>query len=509
MDWVKTRLSPRERSRLEGVPGVVLGEGAKDKVHLSHFPLIEREIDAVDVPQDPRFRPYQAEGVAFLLAREGALLADSCGLGKTRQALGAIKQFPVVVVGPKIAVRERGVWLAEAHEFFPDAKCEVLTGRKQTEIPPADFYFINYDILHQRWGQFFEKALGTVVVDEAHKIGNRKTQRTRAVQLLASCARVVYAVTATPMPNRPENLFPLLHLINSGAWGGFWDFAKRYADARPNYYGMEAKGLSNKDELRHRLRAVMLQRFWYEVSDQVPSVARERVVVDLAPKARRTYKQIEADLRLAAKRRVKAAKLQQITALRKFCGLEKTKPVVDFLLDRVPEESVVVWVWHHEVADQIAASLAKRGVESVRVTGAESGPRRDAAIERFQTKTVPVMLAQYEAAGVSADFTAARLAVFCELDWLNINLQQAEGRTWRWKQTRGCLMYYFVVEDSIEEKILDYLWKKASFTADALGDQSQLDVLSQIDERANVDAREEILDMIEAMVAAGVEVDEA
>lgn len=507
MDWVKTRLSPRERSRLEGVPGVVVGEGW-DKVHLSHFPLIERELGTAAAPEDVRLRPYQAEGVAFLLAREGALLADSCGLGKTRQVLGATRKFPVVVVGPKIAVRERGVWFAEAREFFPDAEYAALTGRQQDRaLPKADFYLLNYDILHHRWGQFLTDGIGTLIVDEAHKIGNLKTQRSRAVQALSGCAEVVYAVTATPMPNRPANLYSLLHLINSGAWGGFWDFAKRYADARPNYYGMEAKGLSNKEELRARLQAVMLQRFWYEVSDQVPSVARERMIVDLDPKARRRYKQIEADLRQAVKQRTKAAKLQQITALRKFCGLEKAKAVAEFVIDRVPEESVVIWIWHHEVADEIATLLTKRGIESVQVTGAESGKARDVAIERFQTKTVPVMLAQYEAAGVSADFTAARLAVFCELDWLNINIQQAEGRTWRWKQTRGCLMYYFIVEDSIEEMILDYLWKKASFTADALGDGSQIDVLSQIDERANVDPRGEILDMIEEMVAKGLDVE--
>lgn len=508
MDWVKTRLSPRERSLLDGVPGVVFGDG-KDKVHLSHFPLIDREIEAADVTEDARLRPYQVEGVRFLRAREGALLADSCGLGKTRQALGATSKFPLVVVGPKIAVRERGVWLAEIREFFPDAKLQILQGRVQEDLKDVDIYLINYDLLHHRWGQFVGRRIGTLVLDEAHKIGNRKTQRSKATQALSARADVVYALTATPMPNRPENLYALLHTISAGAWGGFWDFAKRYADARPNFYGMEAKGLSNKEELRARLNAIMLQRFWYEVSDQVPHVTRERVGVELAPKVRRQYKQLQADLRLAARRRVKAAKLQQITALRKLCGLAKVKSVVEFVLDLVATESVVIWIWHHEVADLLETAFKKKGIESVRITGTESSKARDNAIDRFQTKTVPVMLAQYEAAGVSADFTAARIAVFCELDWLNINLQQAEGRTWRWKQTRGCMMYYFLVEDSIEEMILDYLWKKANFTVNALGDKSQVDVLSQIDERANVDPRAEILDMIEAMVTQGVEVEDA
>ena len=389
---MKTRLSPRERARLEDVPGVLVGDG-RDKVHISHFPLIEREIEAVPVPDDPRLRPYQVEGVRFLRTREGALLADSCGLGKTRQALGASTEFPIVVVGPKIAVRERGVWLAEAHEFFPDAKIEILLGRTQGDLPDADIYLVNFDILHHRWGQFLAKPIGTLIIDEAHKIANRKTQRSKAVQALSACAEFVYALTATPMPSRPENLFAILHTINPGAWGGFWDFARRYADARPNAYGWQAKGLSNKEELRERLKAIMLQRFWFEVSDQVPDVAREAMAVDLTPKDRRRYKQIEADLRLAIKRRTKAAKLQQITALRKLCGLAKARSVGEFVLDLLPDESVVIWIWHHEVAEEIASFLTRKGVESVRVTGEESGRARDNAIERFQSKSVPVMLA--------------------------------------------------------------------------------------------------------------------
>ena len=245
MDWVKTRLSPRERSLLEGVPGVRTGE-VTDKIHVSHFPLIGREAERVQPPEGGKLRPYQAEGVAFLEAREGALLADSCGLGKTRQALGSCREFPVVVVGPKIAVRERGVWLAEIREFFPDAEVHTLVGREQTPLPLVDIYLVNYDILHHRWGQFLKMPIGTLILDEAHKIRNRKSQRAQAVLALSGCAKIVYALTATPMPSRPANLWTLLHCINAGAWGAYWEFTQRYADARPNDYGWQAKGLSNK-----------------------------------------------------------------------------------------------------------------------------------------------------------------------------------------------------------------------------------------------------------------------
>lgn len=502
LDWVRTRLSAREQCLLEDVPGVRERDRGEE-IHISHYPLIARDLPTSTTPESEELRPYQAEGVAFLRSREGALLADSCGLGKTRQVIAACEDFPVVVVGPRIAVREKGVWLAEARRFFPEAEFAIITGRKQEPLPEADFYFINYDILYHRWGQFFDKKLGVLVLDEAHKLTNRKAQRTQAVLALSAQADRVYAVTATPMPNRPANLWSLLHCINSGAWGAYWEFTHRYAAARPNDYGWEAKGLSNKDELRSRLGAVMLQRFWFEVSDQVPDVTRERLGIELEGKDKRRYLQIDADLRLAIQQRARAAKLQQITALRKLCGLIKVKSVVDFLMDYLPEESVVIWIWHHEVADALEEAFRKKRIDCVQVTGRESGKARDKAIEDFQAKRVPVMLAQYEAAGTSADFTTARLAAFAELSWVPVDLQQAEGRTWRWKQANACMMYYFVVEGTVEEMVLKFLWKKAGFTSDALGDPTQVDLLSQIDEREDVDHKAELLDLVEKWLAVG------
>ena len=58
--------------------------------------------------------PHQVEGLAFLLARRGAILADDMGLGKTRQAIVAIQEAapggPYLVVCPASV---KGNWRRE------------------------------------------------------------------------------------------------------------------------------------------------------------------------------------------------------------------------------------------------------------------------------------------------------------------------------------------------------------------------------------------------------------
>src|SRR5258708_37936742 len=48
------------------------------------------------MPPDLRYFPYQQTGIAFALARDGTLIADAPGLGKTAQAIGMINGDPTL-----------------------------------------------------------------------------------------------------------------------------------------------------------------------------------------------------------------------------------------------------------------------------------------------------------------------------------------------------------------------------------------------------------------------------
>jgi superfamily II DNA or RNA helicase len=124
----------------------------------------------------------------------GALLADAVGLGKSYVALGVAiaRREPFALVVPAALVDQ---WRTLLHRYDADGPIlshEALS-RNTACLPghPSPRLFI---------------------VDEAHRFRHHATRRYRALATLVVGARVLL-VTATPVHNRIEDLFRLLHLF--------------------------------------------------------------------------------------------------------------------------------------------------------------------------------------------------------------------------------------------------------------------------------------------------------
>ena len=77
-------------------------------------------------------RPYQLEGINFLLNSEYGLLADDMGLGKTVQTIVALKQkfktegiFKCLIIVPNSLVSN---WKREFRLWFPEAPLTLIEG---------------------------------------------------------------------------------------------------------------------------------------------------------------------------------------------------------------------------------------------------------------------------------------------------------------------------------------------------------------------------------------------
>ena len=69
----------------------------------------------------------------------------------------------------------------------------------------------------------------------------------------------VYALSGTPIPNRPIELWPILHGLGIYR-GGWFDFAARYARLFSAPWGMDASGASNLPELKALMLPHVLRR---------------------------------------------------------------------------------------------------------------------------------------------------------------------------------------------------------------------------------------------------------
>ncbi|MGH3371274.1 MAG: SNF2-related protein, partial [Nocardioidaceae bacterium] len=135
------------------------------------------------------------------------LLADEPGLGKTAEALLAAKAadaYPLLCVVPSVVKTN---WAREAARWTPSRSVTVIHGSGEKIDGFADIVVVNYEVLDRHVGWIANHGFRGMVVDEAHFIKNKKSQRSQHVLEVADRIRqrvarpLMMALTGTPLIN--------------------------------------------------------------------------------------------------------------------------------------------------------------------------------------------------------------------------------------------------------------------------------------------------------------------
>ena len=454
--------------------------------------------------------PHQVDGVAFLLGHRRALLADDMGLGKTRQAIVALTEAspagPWLVVTPASVKRN---WEREIHTARPNDRVHVVG----PEAPPGVSYdawvVVNYDLLDRHDDALLALPWTGVIFDEAHYLKNHRSLRSRLSRKIVEEApdAAMYALTGTPLTNRPRDLFPILQLVRHPMAKSFLSFAKRYCAAEHNGFGWVTDGASNLDELRALLHGVMLRRTKDEVLDLPPKfrnwlpvtvaagTARKemRAVMELLAAGRlertQTIAADVADRPTTRKRRTpgndRTRLLAAITKARLQLSKAKVPTTIEFV-DGVVEqgEKIIVFTAFDEPAKKIAEHFGK---SALLLTGRTPSRARQKLVDRFQSDDgVRVFVANIVAGGIGLNLTAARQVLFHDLDWVPANHWQAEDRAYRIGQTHAVNVTYLVGQETIDEFVRTVLVTKSALVEAVVEGKGDVplggDVLSELEQ---------------------------
>ena len=468
-------------------PGIQIERGSF-LVHRSHLPLLDSD-DAQRLLERPapiawELRDRQTEPLGFTLrrtqhlavdfirARRGTLLGDDPRVGKTLAA--AYSHEPdlgkLVVIAP-LMVRE--VWLGWLRRIFPGQDIGIMTGRTFDPVEAGKPVVLgHYDIL---WGWQSGAQIGTLVLDEAHVLTNRRSRRSLAANLLASRAERVIAATGTPVWNMPPNLWNVLGYVAPGAFGDYHTFSRRYGKPEETAYGTIYTGVSNEVELAARLSEVMLRRRWVDVQADLPPITRNTIIVDLDARQRRK-------LDIAAASLKGDGNTNTIGALSRYRdALSMTKITATIAEAEVclrHGDSVVIWTWHRSLAESLTELLVAGGFEAFCLTGDTPMKRRDALLDQWRAIPAGALVVTMSVAQVGIDLSHSHRAIFAEIDYTPAMIAQAEMRTF--SPARAMNVTYIVADHFVDRKIIAALARKLE-AASPLGVASGEGAIASID----------------------------
>ncbi|MBR6668229.1 MAG: DEAD/DEAH box helicase [Clostridia bacterium] len=420
-------------------------------------------------------RPFQQEGLAFLLQHDRCLLADEMGLGKTVQALSYLAStdsFPALVIPPAHLTRN---WQEEASRFLrlhgEKPRIHVIKGLKPYDLPEADIYIMHY-LLLRGWKEVLP-TLGfkAVIFDEVQELRHTGTEKYSAASLLSeSCERVI-GLSGTPIYNTGGEIWNVINILDYHFLGDWESFSREWCYGYGN--AVVAKPALLGDYLRRE--GLMLRRTKQEVLKELPPKRRAVQELDWNDKL---YAQLMApvlpdvirwktDGTLTASAR---AMLEESISqhVRQATGIAKAPYVCQFvraLLDS--GEKVLLFAHHHAVMDTYKQEL--KHYRPGFITGRETISAKADAVERFMSGKTDVLCISLRAAS-GLNLQRATCVVFGELDWSPAVHSQAEDRAHRMGQEDSLLCYYLVAPQGSDAAMQEALGLKVSQFVGLMGD---------------------------------------
>jgi superfamily II DNA or RNA helicase len=450
---------------------------------------------------------HQAQVVAA--AKDGHrtfLLADEPGLGKTAQALLAAQAagaFPLLVVVPNVV---KTSWAREAAMWTPKHPATVIHSDGETVDAFSDIIIVNYDILDRHVGWLGTFGFRGMVVDEAHFIKNKTSQRSRHVLDLSQKVRqrtvrpLLMALTGTPLINDIEDFVAI------------WEFLGWFNDKGPStdlLAALEEEGMTPLDPdfypaARQRVIEMgIVRRRKEEVAKDIPARRIADMPVELEGAlgtsvrdaerklVRRLVKRYESAL--AARKDADAVVGVDMGIVRQVCTRElrendenSTGENVFSMMRRIGQAKaelaadytaqlsrnagkVVFFAKHIDVMDAAEAVFEKRGIGYSSIRGDQTTKVRTKNIDAFvKDDDVHVIVCSLTAAGVGINLQVASNVVLAELSWTAAEQTQAIDRVHRIGQGEPVTAWRIIAAQTIDARVAELIGAKESLAARAL-----------------------------------------
>lgn len=426
-------------------------------------------------------KPYQETGVLWLQdlykLRLGALLADDMGLGKTLQTLTFLEDLrlkgelgQVLIVVPSSLIFN---WQSEVEKFTPEIPLTVFSNKdrdavgKRLDLKEQLVVITTYGLLMEHEDFLNQYKFKILIFDEAQNLKNITTKRTSAARSLTAQFKI--CLTGTPMENHYGEFYSLVDILVPGSLGKIEDFRRQFVNT-------EMVTREEMDDLKLKIKPLLLRRTKKEILDQLPEKQETKVSIAFEERQKEIYR----DIALAYNQKVQetflaqgeaSVQLQMLTALlrlRQACSdpaalpnvrYEKVPPKLEALLDSLTEivesgESALVFTQFLQTLEHTASILRAAKIPVFVLHGGVPTKQRQKILSDFnKVEGGAVLVMTLKTGGVGLNLTKASYVFHLE-PWWNPSVEnQATDRAHRLGQSKAVQVFRYIMHESLEEKI--------------------------------------------------------
>jgi SNF2 family DNA or RNA helicase len=341
---------------------------------------------------------------------------------------------------------------------------------------PARIYLTHYEVLkseRKRLELFLNTRRVAVILDEAHKIKNPKSDLTQTLFRLSLgfIRRVI--MTGTPVANRPYDLWAQIFFLDEGKSLGT-DFNAFRADLDlsndlvrdPEKTRRFEEALSSVFD---KIKSFSVRETKQTAKIELPEKQISNVLVQLESRQAEIYERFRRDFAAIVVRNGRPELDDADAILKRLLRLVQVAsnprliddsyhqipgkfPTLLHLLEKVVDEGekAIVWTAFTENVDWLAREL--HNFDAVRVHGKLSYEDRNRSIKRFKSDAeCMVLVATPGAAKEGLTLTVATHAIFFDRSFSLDDYLQAQDRIHRISQNKPCVITNLVADDTVDE----------------------------------------------------------
>lgn len=525
---------------------------------LEPYENIDVDFASYEARSNRKLYPYQEEAVKFLIARKRAILASDMGSGKSTAAIVAAladKYEKVLIIAPSSV---KSTWKRELMMYVHHDEISIVDGREWND---SKFTIINYDILRNFYtvptttykekrlvlkddgkvgmeekektvvssskekvaktletSDMFNANFDLIIIDEAHRLSNTTSGIYKIVSDFVKRLkpRGIYALTGTPITNRPINFFNILKIIGARIADDWQYYVEQYCDGTFFYNRKErdaqtaiylksvgkkewteltwdeknelnelieqtckkiwkTDGASHLDELQEAVKGYYLRRMKDEFGT-LPNKSVKFLTYTLSSSERKEYEEVWEEY-LSTKDDTEATKLEKYKRIteaiksRQWLASAMTVRTAKLARECVKRGRKVVIFCSFD--DEVERLKEEFGDEAVIHNGKMNTKKKDESVRRFQEDdSVKVFIGNIKSASVGLTLIAGTVAIFNSFSWVSGDNLQAEDRIHRLNQTRDVTIYYQVFKDTFYEEMLDKVRGKEDVISKIIVDEN-------------------------------------